>query len=195
MFVYVCTYMYQNYFLFYTGVSNLRTPGRNRNKITIVWDPADNPKYNYCGPILYYIVTIVNSLNATDMNITEINKRTTEFSNLINGTSYNISVAAVNKVGTGPSSTIIVTTTDEEGNVCAYIYARIPYMCVCLCVCVCVRVCVCVVGGWVCVCMCGCMGACMDTCVMNIVYVYSYVLCQSSTYVRIHMYVYDIINL
>ena len=67
----------------------------------------------------------MNSVNATDMNITE-DERTSEFSNSINGASYNISVAAVNRAGTGPTSTIIVTTlTDDEGNyVCIYVYVH-----------------------------------------------------------------------
>ena len=44
------------------------------------------------------------------MNTTVMSERGTEFSNLMNGISYNISVAAVNRAGTGLSSTITVTT-------------------------------------------------------------------------------------
>ena len=97
----------------YVGVSNLGSSERNRNTITIVWDPARSPN---CGPVLYYTVTIVNSVDDNDRNTTELSGRRTEFSNLINGTHYTISVAAVNRAGTGATSRIIVATlTDEEG--------------------------------------------------------------------------------
>jgi len=75
--------------------------------ITIVWDSADSL---HCGPVLYYNVIIVNSVDGNDMNITELSESTTEFSNLIKNTTYIISVAAVNRGGTGPTSTINVTT-------------------------------------------------------------------------------------
>ena len=96
----------------HTGGPNFGRPERSRNRITIVWDPADSP---YCGPVSY-IVTIVNSVNASDMNTTKTRGTRAEFFNLINGTSYNISVAAVNRIGSGPSITTTVSTlTDEEG--------------------------------------------------------------------------------
>ena len=109
--------------LVYIGVSNSRSSERTRNTITIVWDPARSPN---CGPVLYYIVTIVNSVDDNDRNATELSGTRAVLSNLINDTSYNISVAAVNWVGTGPTSTISVTTlTDEEGKqyiyVCTYL--------------------------------------------------------------------------
>jgi len=71
-----------------------------------MWDP-DSPN---CGPVLYYNVIIVNSVDVNDMNITELSGNTIEFSNLIKNTTYIISVAAVNRVGTGLTSTINVTT-------------------------------------------------------------------------------------
>ena len=96
----------------HTGVPNFGTPESSRNGITIEWDPADSP---YCG-LVYYNVTIVNSVNAIDLNTTETRGTRAEFFNLINGTSYNISVAAVNRVGPGPSIiTTVSTLTDEEG--------------------------------------------------------------------------------
>jgi len=84
----------------------------------MVWDPADSP---YCGPVLYYSVTIVNSDDVSDMNTTEISESTIKFSNLISGTTYNISVAAINRAGTGPTSTIsvIIPVVDEEGKKCS----------------------------------------------------------------------------
>ena len=78
-----------------------------------MWDLADSPN---CGPVLYYTVTIVNSVNATDMNTTQLSVTRVEFSNLINGTFYTFNVAAVNRAGAGSTTTIIVTTlTDDEG--------------------------------------------------------------------------------
>jgi len=56
-----------------------------------VWDPADSPN---CGPVLYYNVIIVNSFDVNDMNITESSEIRTKVSNLTNGTTYNIIVAA-----------------------------------------------------------------------------------------------------
>ena len=103
----------------YVGVSNLRSLESTRNGIIIVWDPADSPN---CGPVLY-TVTIVNSVNATDMNTTVTRGTRVDFSNLINGTSYNISVTAVNRAGPGPTSTI--TATDEEGNNCPVLYTYV----------------------------------------------------------------------
>ena len=109
-------------------MTNLRSSNRDRNTITIVWDPADSPN---CGPVLYYTVTIVNSVDATDINTTVTSERGIEFSNLINGTSYNISVAAVNRAGTGPTFTVVVATlTDDEGNCSMFMYNRNIRMCI-----------------------------------------------------------------
>ena len=67
-------------------------------------------------PVLYYTVTIVNLVDANDMNTTQSSETRTGFSNLINGTFYTFSVTPVNRAGSGPTSTIIITTlTDEEG--------------------------------------------------------------------------------
>ena len=98
----------------YTGVSNLRSSIITNTTITIQWDPADSP--SDCGLVFYYNVTIVNLCNAYDMNTVVTNQKIAEFSNLRNGNSYHISVAAVNRAGTGPSSMITVTTlTGNEG--------------------------------------------------------------------------------
>ena len=117
------------------GASNLRYLTRTTNTITIVWGPADSPN---CGPVLYYTVIIVNSVDANDMNTTVTSERGIEFSNLTNGTSYNISVAAVNRAGTGLTSTISVTTlvVDVEGklfiaHVHSYVHsqAKLKFIC------------------------------------------------------------------
>ena len=97
----------------YIGVSNLRRSEIRTNKIAVEWDqPAERPSNN-CGPIFYYNVTIVNLDDVSDVNSSKETVNSAEFSNLINGTSYNISVAAVNRVGTGPVSTITETTSTE----------------------------------------------------------------------------------
>jgi len=100
--------------LIFIGISNLRSSIKTTNTITVVWDHADSP---YCGPVLYYSVTIVNSHDVSDMSITETSESTIKFSNLMIGTTYSISVVAINRAGTGPTSTISVITpvVDEEG--------------------------------------------------------------------------------
>ena len=67
--------------------------------------------------MLYYIVTAVNVSNTSDMVTLQRRQTTAEFSNLRIATSYNISVAAVNRAGIGASSVIIQTTLkgSEEG--------------------------------------------------------------------------------
>jgi len=107
--------MYVAQFDFFIGVANLRSTSKTTNTITVVWDPADSP---YCGPVLYYNVTIVNSDDVSDTSIAETIKSTIKFSNLISDTTYNISMAAVNRAGTGPTSTISVITpvVDDGGN-------------------------------------------------------------------------------
>ena len=76
--------------------------------ITIVWDSAYSPN---CGPILYYIVTIRNLNDVADMNTTITSQNEAELSSLINSTSYNISVTAVNRADSGPTTSIITNTT------------------------------------------------------------------------------------
>ena len=95
-------------------MSNLRSSITTNSTITIQWDPADSP--SDCGPVFYYNVTIVNLCNAPDMNTIITNQTRAKFSNLRNGNSYTIGVAAVNRAGSGPSLVITVTTlTDNEG--------------------------------------------------------------------------------
>ena len=77
-----------------------------------MWDPADSPN---CGPVLYYTVTIVNSVDDNDRNTIESSGTRAEFSNLVNGTNYTFSVAAVNRAGTGATSRIIVATLVVDG--------------------------------------------------------------------------------
>ena len=94
------------YLLTHVGVQNLRS-SKVATAIIIEWDPPNSP--SDCGPVFYYIVTVDGR---NPMNVFE---ERTGFSNLINGTNYTISVAAVNRAGTGPASTINVTYI-VEGN-------------------------------------------------------------------------------
>ena len=87
-------------------MSNLRNSATPNATIIVSWDPANSA--NDCGPVLYYMTA--TSLADTSYRITIVTSQTIAiFSGLRNGTSYNISVAAVNRAGSGPSSTIIVT--------------------------------------------------------------------------------------
>ena len=98
-YVLVCVYL-----LTHVGVQNLRQ-STTTTAIIIEWDPAVSP--SDCGPVFYYIVTVDGS-NA--MNTFE---ERAEFSNLINGTIYNISITAVNRAGTGPPSSMNVAGNVE----------------------------------------------------------------------------------
>ena len=100
MHAYVCTCI---------GVSNLRSTRITDTTITVIWDDAVSP--NGCGPVFHYSVTIMSSSFLNDM---DTQQKRAEYSNLTNGTDYTISVAAVNRVGSGPSSMISVTTSIQS---------------------------------------------------------------------------------
>ena len=122
MYIYICTYEHVNCnyiatkflilsintYCVYThiGVSGLNSDTTD-TAIIITWDPADSP--NDCGSVLRYTVTATSLVDGSVRSPERLNQRVAEFSSLINGTNYAISVAAVNRAGTGPSSTIIVT--------------------------------------------------------------------------------------
>ena len=106
-------------YTFTVGVSGLRSVRITNTTITVEWDPANIP--SGCGPVLYYNVTIVTLVNAIDVNSSEETVNRAEFSNLKNITSYNISVAAVNRVGVGPISTFPVYTRTEGNSICMYV--------------------------------------------------------------------------
>ena len=88
-------------------MSNLRDSATTNTTITITWDPAVSP--DDCGPVLYYNVIATSLADASDRNTIVTSQTIAGLSGLRNGTSYNVSVAAVNRAGSGPSSTIIVT--------------------------------------------------------------------------------------
>ena len=96
----------------YVGVENFVSVSVTTDEIIVVWDIRPS----YCGPVVDYVVTAVNLADLSDMRTPTLNgmEATYTISNLRNGTSYSISVAAVNRVGTGPSSMINVTTLTEK---------------------------------------------------------------------------------
>ena len=105
-------------YILYVEVSQLTSARITNTTLTVQWDPAISP--SDCGPV-FYDLTAVNSANASDVVALERRGTTAEFSNLKSGTLYNISVAAVNRAGTGPSSVIIQTTlTDNKEGMYAY---------------------------------------------------------------------------
>ena len=89
----------------YAGVSNLENSS-SVNTTTIEWDSAISP--SGCGSVRY-IITVVNLMDAGDMRVVDQMQNKIDFTNLMTGTIYTISVAAVNRAGSGPSSTINIT--------------------------------------------------------------------------------------
>ena len=89
--------------------------------IIITWNPAVSPN---CGPVLRYTVNATSLVDSSVRRPERLNQTVAEFTNLINGTNYNISVAAVNRAGIGQSSTITVT-----GNIGMY-YKTAFHVCV-----------------------------------------------------------------
>ena len=94
-----CTYTH-------IGVSDLNSNTTNTT-IIITWDRAISP--NDCGSVLSYDVIATSLADASDRSTKRPTRERAEFDDLIMGINYTISVAAVNRAGTGPSSTIIVT--------------------------------------------------------------------------------------
>ena len=91
----------------YVGVNNLRSVTVRATVITVMWN-AVSP--SGCGPVLY-IVTAVSLMWPTNIITIATSNNVATISVLRNCTSYNISVAAVNRAGTGSSSMINVTTS------------------------------------------------------------------------------------
>ena len=98
----------------YAGVMNLWNIATNITTI-ITWNSTFDA--SYCGPVLYYTVTATSLADDSDRNTIVVWGTRTKLPDLINGKSYIISVAAVNRAGTGPSSMINVTTlSGNEGS-------------------------------------------------------------------------------
>ena len=75
--------------------------------IVIMWDPADSP--SDCGPIFYYDVNATSVDDGIVRSTQRSSQTTAQFSSLIKGINYTISVEAVNRAGRGLPLTINVT--------------------------------------------------------------------------------------
>ena len=102
----------------YAGVSNFKS-SRTANITTVEWNSAIS--HSGCGDVCY-IVTVVNLMDAGDVRMINQTQNKINITNSNNGAMYNISVAAVNRAGTGPLSTIIVTGNAIGDIHCLYIY-------------------------------------------------------------------------
>ena len=101
----------------YIVVDNLRENNFTTDTITVLWNatPGDSGPVVDCGPVVNYVVTAVNSPDADDMRNVTVKEEEATISNLDKGTTYTITVVAVNRAGSGPPSTINVTT--DKGKV------------------------------------------------------------------------------
>ena len=93
----------------YLIVLMLRNLSRTNTSITVTWNAENSSN---CGPVMCYIVTIENS---SFIFMYETPETISEFSGLMSGTSYTISVRAINRAGIGPGSDItLATLTDNK---------------------------------------------------------------------------------
>ena len=90
--------------LFFIVPLNLTTNVKE-NSIAVTWESAES---RYCGNVLYYVCNLFHNNTVTESNHTIYLNHT--FENLSAGTTYNISVAAVNRVGMGEAALVNVTT-------------------------------------------------------------------------------------
>ena len=93
---YICTKVLtlsmNNYSAYiHIGVSGLNS-NTTKTTIIITWNPAVSPD---CGPVLSYTVSATNLVDGSVRNPGRLSQRVAEFSNLINGTNYNISVPTI----------------------------------------------------------------------------------------------------
>ena len=79
------------------NVSSLSVSHINQTSIRIMWEEVDCVQRN--GRIIEYIVIISNNSNTYNLTSTE---RYITVNDLVLGGIYNISVAAVNSIGSGP---------------------------------------------------------------------------------------------
>ena len=84
------------------NVRSLYVSHINQTSIRIMWEEVDCVQRN--GRIIEYIVIISNDSNTYNMTSTE---RYITVNDLVLGGIYNISVAAVNSIGSGPFSDYI----------------------------------------------------------------------------------------
>ena len=86
------------------NVSSLNVSHINQTSIRIMWEEVDCVQRN--GRIIEYIVIISNDSIRNTYNLTSTERYIT-VNDLVLGGIYNISVAAVNSIGSGPFSDYI----------------------------------------------------------------------------------------
>ena len=103
-----------NTFVISIGVTNLKLMETfdsctNETNITVTWDAATSP---YCGRVLYYMVMISSDEHSNIVNdiVNVTSPLTATFSNLMNGTNYNITVTPYNRGGAGMTTTESIRT-------------------------------------------------------------------------------------
>ena len=111
--MYVHSYVY----LYILGVTNLRSTSLTTSTVDIAWNAA--APNTYCGPILYYTISITNENTDHAENSTGL---TTAIDGLMSNTTYNVTVIAFNKIRGGMSNTISIRTaatgSSEPGMLC-----------------------------------------------------------------------------
>ena len=98
-----------------TGIVRFDVSQINQTSIRIMWEVVDCDKRN--GRIIEYIVIISNNSNTYNLTSTE---RYITVNDLVLGGIYNISVAAVNSIGSGPFNYIYVTGIYFTCYICHY---------------------------------------------------------------------------
>ena len=88
------------------NVSSLNVSKINQTSIIIMWEEVDCVERN--GRIIEYIVIISNNSNTYNLTSTE---RYITVNDLVLGGIYNISVAAVNSIGSGPFRELQIVTS------------------------------------------------------------------------------------
>ena len=85
----------------------------NNASLTVTWDPAVDPN---CGDVLVYLVTLSSShqdcCNVKDniIVVTNLSNLSATFSDLRN-IAYNVTVAAISRIGVGVTSMFVITIT------------------------------------------------------------------------------------
>ena len=124
------------------------------NSLTLQWTmSASNNAAGY--------IVLLTTISGTTLAMNTTTSTMTTIGDLIDGTSYTVSVAAINCAGSSNSSSVSVQTCEWCVCVCVCVC-----MCVCMCECMCACVCVCVFVlvymCVLCVCMCVCAFVCVD---------------------------------
>ena len=107
--------------LLYVGVKNLKAIDDSNASLIITWDAAASSS---CEDVLLYLVTISyhqdhSNVMSNSVIVTDLSKLTATFSNLRKAV-YNVTVAAVNRIGVGMTSMVMTNLTSgiNENSAC-----------------------------------------------------------------------------